>query len=146
MKKFFITILLVGLSVTAFSQNISKNQKIRDLLELTGAGKLGEQIAKKMLASFKDSYSNVDPQFWDEFSNQIKSEDLVNLIVPIYDKYYTEDDIDQLISFYKTPIGKKVIETLPAISQESMQAGQTWGRELAQKVMRQLKEKGYIKN
>jgi hypothetical protein len=63
--------------------------------------------------------------------------------VPIYDKYYTETDIDQLIEFYKSPVGKKMIEVQPQLTQESMLAGQTWGRQIAEKVMHRMKEKGY---
>lgn len=36
-------------------------------------------------------------------------------MIPIYDKYYTEDDIKQLTDFYQTPIGKKVISSTPLI-------------------------------
>lgn len=32
---------------------------------------------------------------------------------------------------------------MPQISQESMQAGQVWGKEIGEKVMRKLKQKGY---
>ena len=88
----------------------------------------------------------MDEKFWDDFAKEIKAEDLVNLIIPIYDKYYTEDDIDQLISFYNTPTGKKMIETLPIVTQESMTAGQAWGKLIGEKVIQQLTEKGYLNN
>lgn len=39
-----------------------------------------------------------------------------------------------------------MIETLPMVTQESMTMGQAWGKQIAEKVMRQLEEKGYLKN
>ncbi|NEP88512.1 MAG: DUF2059 domain-containing protein [Okeania sp. SIO2C2] len=40
---------------------------------------------------------------------------------PIYDKYFTEEDLQTLIEFYQTPTGRKTIELLPQLFQESMQ-------------------------
>lgn len=147
MKKILITFLICGFSIAASSQTstTTKTEKIKQLLEMSGSAKLGVQVANSMISSFQKSFTNVDKKFWEEFAKEIKAEELINLIIPIYDKHYTEEDIDQLISFYNSPIGKKMVETLPVISQESMTAGQAWGREIGEKVMKQLKEKGYLK-
>jgi hypothetical protein len=67
----------------------------------------------------------------------------VALVTPIYDKYYTEADIDQLITFYNSPIGKKSVELMPVIMQESMSVGQEWGKKIAEKIAKKLKDKGY---
>ena len=98
----------------------------------------------QMMSSFKNSYSTVKQEFWDNFRKEINANDIENLILPVYDKYYTETDIDQLITFYNSPIGKKMINTMPLVMQESMKAGQNWGREIGEKVLARLKEKGYL--
>ena len=41
------------------------------------------------------------------------SKEMADIIVPIYDKHFTESDIDGLIAFYRTPVGKKFIKELP---------------------------------
>ena len=40
---------------------------------------------------------------------------------PLYDKFFTEDELRGLISFYKSPVGQKSIDVMPALMQESMQ-------------------------
>lgn len=145
MKKLFFIFICFSLSITSNSQSLSKKEKIQKMLELSGSGKTGIQVMNNMIASFQNSYSNVNQQFWDDFAQQVTAEDIVNLIIPIYDKYYTEKDVDQLILFYGSPIGKKTIEMMPVITKESMAAGQLWGAEIGRKVYEQLKEKGYIK-
>ncbi len=40
---------------------------------------------------------------------------------PLYDKYFTEEDLQAMIDFYKTPTGKKTISVMPQLLQESMQ-------------------------
>jgi uncharacterized protein len=66
------------------------------------------------------------------------------MIIPNYDKYYTMEEINKMIEFYQTPLGKKVISTMPQIMQESVQAGQSWGKEVGEKVYNSLKEKGHL--
>ena len=51
-----------------------------------------------------------------------------------------------MIEFYQTPLGKKLVSTLPQIMQESMQVGQSWGKEVGDKIYNSLKEKGYVKD
>ncbi len=38
---------------------------------------------------------------------------------PLYDKFYTEQELKDLIAFYKTTTGQKLITTLPALLAES---------------------------
>jgi len=40
---------------------------------------------------------------------------------PLYDKFFTEDELKGLLSFYKSPVGQKSIVVMPALMQESMQ-------------------------
>lgn len=141
MKKSLLILSFCVVSLSANAQTTSKSQKINQLLEITGSGKLGIQVMNQMMSSFKTSYSKVNEQFWEDFKNEIKAEDLENMIIPIYDKYYTESDIDQLIAFYNSPIGKKMIATMPQVMQESMIAGQAWGKQISEKIQAKLKEK-----
>ncbi len=145
MKKYLILILLCVGGTVGFSQSSSKIENIKKLLDLTGSGKMGAQVAQTMISSFQESYSNVPNEYWESVKKEINADDIVALVIPIYDKYYTEEDIQKLIEFYESPIGKKVISTTPLIVQESMSAGKIWGENIGKKVMEKLKNDGYIK-
>jgi hypothetical protein len=144
MKKSLLILSFCVLSLSANAQSTSKSQKINQLLELTGSGKMAIQMINQMTTSFKTSYSKAGDKFWEDFKNEVKAEDLEKMIIPIYDKYYTESDIDQLIVFYNSPVGKKMISTMPQVMQESMIAGQAWGKQISEKVLEQLKAKGHL--
>lgn len=141
MKKLILLLSICSFSINTFSQ--TKKEKIHTLLNEMGSGKTGVIVAKTMIDAFKKNYPKVDQKIWDEFAKEIKSEDLIEMVVPVYDKYYTEDDVDQLLAFYKTPIGKKSIEVMPQIAQESMLAGQSWGKQIGEKIAKKLKDQGY---
>lgn len=145
-----ISLFLLIFFVTQFSllqaeDSEAKKADIKKLLQLTKSGELGIQAMNQMIGTFKTTMPSVPEKFWEDFMKEIKADDLVNLIVPIYEKHFTHDDIKGLIAFYETPVGQKFIQTQPAIAQESMEAGQKWGQELGMKVAQKLKEGGYTK-
>jgi hypothetical protein len=123
-----------------------KETDIRKLLEVSGSSKLGQQILDQMIGQFRKSMPDVPQEFWTKFQEQAQMDELVELIIPIYDKHFSDDDIKDLIKFYESPIGRKLMHEMPEIVQESMAIGQNWGRNMAQRVMQQLHEKGYVKS
>jgi len=70
-----------------------------------------------------------------------------DMIIPLYGKYYTGAEVKEMIRFYSTPLGKKTIETMPAIIAEGYQLGQRWGQGLGPgiqaRVQARLKKEGY---
>lgn len=143
MKRNLFILLLLSFSLTSFAQTTSKPAQIRKLLELTGSIRVATQMMDQMIAGYKANLTNVPGEFWDEFKKEIDAEGLVKLIIPIYDKYYSEEDLQQLIAFYETPLGKKVIEKTPYIARDSYASGEQWGKEIGTRVLERLKEKGY---
>jgi len=144
MKKSLLILSFLILSLSSNAQTATKKEKIKHLLEISGSAEIGIQVMDQMISYFKDSFSNTNQQFWDDFKKEVSTDGMIELIVPIYDKYYTESDIDQLIVFYNSPIGKKMISTMPQVMQESMNAGQNWGKQIGEKIIARLKEKGYM--
>ena len=144
MKKLTVAFIFSVFTLFAFSQDTAKISSIKTLLEVSGSGKLGEQVVQNMFASFKQSFPNVPEEFWNNVMKDVHPEVLITSMIPIYDKYYTTEEINKMIEFYQTPLGKKLIATMPQIMQASVQEGQSWGKEVGEKVYNSLKEKGYV--
>jgi uncharacterized protein len=119
----------------------AKRQDIRKLMELTGAGNVGQQIAAQMIPMFKQGNPQVPQAFWDEAKKEFNSESMIELIIPIYDKHLTHEDVKGLIAFYQSPLGRKMTSVMPQIAQESLQAGQQWGMQVAQRIQKRLQER-----
>jgi hypothetical protein len=126
-------------------ERAAKRAEIRKLIELTGAANISADALEKMIEPLKASYPQVPQEFWDTFVHEVHSDELVDLVIPIYDKYYTREEIQELTHFYQTPVGQKTIQVLPKLSAEAIDAGQEWGRMVADRAMRKLREKGYDK-
>jgi uncharacterized protein len=133
--------MLSGAVAAQESQKQPETQKqkdIRKLLKITGSGELGTQVMSQMIGSMKKTMPQVPEKFWGDFMKEVHTDELVDLIVPVYDRNLTHDDVKELIRFYESPTGKKFVSVLPKITQESMVVGEKWGRELAMKVVNKL--------
>ena len=78
----------------------------------------------------------------------VADEKLIDEIINIYARHFTEDDVRDMIAFYETPVGKKTIEVMPTLMQEGMQAGQRWAAEMLpgveERVVARLEVEGII--
>jgi hypothetical protein len=126
------------LSGAVRAEETQKQKDIRKLLKITGSGELGTQVMSQMIGSMKKAMPNVPDKFWGDFMKEVRTEELVDLIVPVYDRNLAQEDIKELIRFYESPTGKKFVSVLPKITQESMVVGEKWGRELAERVIKKL--------
>ena len=149
MKTATLTLLLALLTTLSFSQdNNTYKASLTKLLKVSGSEAAYKGVLVQMTTLFKQQQHSVPAEFWDEFiteANTNSIDQLVNLILPIYQKHLTEKDLLGVIAFYETPVGKKYAEKTPLLTQESMVAGQEWGKQLGQKVVDRLKAKGYMK-
>lgn len=117
---------------------------IRDLIAQTHAVDQALAAMETALPSQRAANPNIPPIFWDRFLAEARARrtDLEDLLVDVYERHFEADELRQLSSFYKTSIGQKLLATLPAVMQESMLAGQEWGRRLGAAVAEKLAAEG----
>jgi hypothetical protein len=126
----------------------AKEADIRRLLEVTGVKALATQTIDSMQKSIKPLLANSLPPgeyreklidlFFERFSSKADLQHLLDLAVPIYDKYLSHEEIKGLIQFYETPLGRKTISVLPALSEELRTEGEKWGQGLGRESMREV--------
>jgi hypothetical protein len=95
--------------------------------------KMLDAMVKPMRQMTHEQYlKNKDklPTDFEERTNKLLEEQLKALpldemlqaMVPVYQKHLTKNDVQALIAFYSSPTGQKLIQELPAITAEAMQA------------------------
>jgi len=88
---------------------------LKELKTLTAAQK--EQLRLKVLSNS----GRTGRRMYDLLLEKINFNKLIDDIsVPLYDKYFTETELGDLVAFHKSPTGKKVIEVMPNLVAESM--------------------------
>ncbi len=117
--------------------------RIRELLKLTNSEKIADQVLSEMIKTFRTAMPNVPEDLWTNFRKEVKVSDFSEIIIPVYSKHYTLDDIEGLIQFFKSPLGQKVIREQELLAKEIVAAGMLYGQLVGQKVKAALLEKGY---
>jgi hypothetical protein len=116
----------------AFAADDAKQQKIDELIRTIKVQDMFEQqiaqgrasyiaIGKKMFAHFQDQIGpSVDPErrarletafqrYLDRAMTFWKAEDLAAVWSARFGQDLSEDDLDQLLAFYRTPVGPKIV-------------------------------------
>lgn len=140
------TAVFIGLSFSAIAQtpavDPAKKAEINKMLELTGMNKLMDQMVDQMIASFQTNTATqeIPKEFWDKFRAKVKVNDLIEEMIPLYDKHYSLEDLKAVNAFYSTPTGQRLLQSMPVVMQESMAIGQAWGAKLGQQVIEEIKK------
>ena len=124
--KSFISSVIVALLIATSAGNLSaddlsdaKRVDIATLMEMTGALALGKQMSDVLVAqmtqAIKASRPDLAPELFDILRDEVNrtiEENLPNFVavmVPVYHKYFTHEDIKGMLRFYQTPLGQKAI-------------------------------------
>ncbi len=119
---------------------INSEQMSNSLLDAM-APALRQQASEKFKSSDQkekfDQIMEFTTQEMKELSNKLNNE----LLVTIYDKYFTHEEIKDIILFYESPIGKKMLEKTPEITKELMNTMMTeYMPEFQKKLMNKMQE------
>lgn len=146
MKKYFLAAVCLGLAaiLPALGQQSaapdappSKDEVVRfmDLMQIRlrivelfdgmkAQARMGAQqgFKKKVPDATPEELKKVDAVA-DEMFTGFPVDEMIDAMVPIYQKHLTKSDLDAVIAFYSSPAGQKFIKESPAMMSEGMQVG-----------------------
>ena len=140
MRKLWICSILLFfvLATSGFGQ--SKQQDIRRLIEIITPN----TMADMMHPVFQQMGINAPRTFYVTFfSNTIIMNDYYDIVIPLYDKHFTHNDIIEMLRFYQTPTGKKILETMGPMMSEAMPLMMGWSERVTPLLMNELTRTGY---
>ena len=47
-------------------------------------------------------------------------DEIIELLIPVYDKYYTDKELTEIIQFYESPTGQKILDVTSLIMKETV--------------------------
>ena len=150
-KAISVIILTMVISVNLRSQEIPKEYKeiMNEYYEVVNVKKSYLNIIDLLFSSFKTKYSNeiIPDEFWVKIQNEfiISVDDILIKLTEVYYKYYSIEDIEKIIEFYKSEIGQKLLKNQISIQNESYHIGAEFGQNITKKVLEELKKEGYLK-
>jgi hypothetical protein len=68
------------------------------------------------------NYEELMAKFMDDMFRDMPWDEMMQAMIPAYQKHLTRGDIDHLVAFYSTPTGQKVLRELPSMMADAMQS------------------------
>lgn len=130
-KTIGITIFTLLITISTFGQD--KAADLKHLFEIMQSEKMIDGMFDNMIPAITqqarsqikgedaqekfDSYMEFVMTATKEMTKKMINEEMVK----IYDKHFTQDEIKELIKFYESSIGKKMIEKTPDLTKDLME-------------------------
>jgi hypothetical protein len=130
----------------------SKRLLIHELLQLSGGGQTADQVSQLFLEQIRYVYGGLVEEvvasesdlsaeekqalrehlgdfdrfasvFSERFAERIDLDALLEAVyVPLYDRYFEENELREIVAFYRTPTGRKMITVLPGLTQDGLES------------------------
>lgn len=151
MRRLTAAVLLIAVPALATQPNPSAKQKelIDQLITLTHLDDnvrfLLDAMLERMTKESTERRSEDDKKDLERYRQLVREkidygEWIRGVYEPLYAKYFTEEQLADLVAFYKTPTGQQVVKALPEIEREAMQTAGAQIQEKFAALARQVDE------
>ena len=121
----------------------------RDVIAIKGAAGMTEPLVRGVIESVKNSFVPTNPNLTRELNDVAttlhkeldgkSSSDVLDQMARAYAARFTEQDLKDLLVFYKTPLGQKFIREEPNAIEDGLKRAQQWADSFADTVMARMR-------
>jgi hypothetical protein len=153
-----IVLALVGTAGRASAQGAAPNAAhqpsqaaillAKQILETKHADNIFDPLIRGVVIKTRDFFMQTN-FMWGKDLNEVadslikqysvRSGELLNDAARIYASHFTEAELKQLLAFYQSPLGQKVITEEPKTADESMSMAASWADKLSEEVMSKMR-------
>jgi hypothetical protein len=144
MKKLLLALLACTCTlVSAYAQasTTPSDESLKELLQLSGSEKLVSDMQQRMKGVFANSIKQtlasqgasaeqvammdkMEQKMSTLLAEEMSWSKMEAAYLQVYKESFTQDEINQLIAFYKSPTGQMFVQKMPTVMQKSMLAMQ----------------------
>jgi len=119
-----------------------KAAAIRTLLEVTNTAEMFLHGFEEAAAAQPTS-AELPEDFWDRFKAKVRTQvpQFLEMLIPVYDAQLSLEDVNGLIEFYRTPLGRRYVAAQPPLTSEMMRVGQRWAMMVVGQVFMEMSNK-----
>ena len=128
----------------------------KELVALKGGNSMFDPLIPGVIERAKNSFVPTNPQLigqLNQVAEQLKKEyasksvDITNEVAKVYAQHFTEAELKEILVFYKSPVGRKMVTEEPKAIEQSLKAAQDWAAKFSDVVLErfrvEMKKKGY---
>lgn len=127
-----------------------------ELIKVTGVATLFDPLIAGVVEQAKNLYLQQNPalaQDLNAIAAKMRADlaprfpELTDEVAKIYVAHFSEQELKDIIAFYKSPVGNKMLKQQPLVVEKSMKFAQDWAIKLSDEVIvtmrEELKKKGH---
>jgi uncharacterized protein len=150
-----LTLALIGLGKPALAQAPAASPSpaaillAKQIIQLKGVDKLFDPLVRGVIVKARDQFMQTN-FMWANDLNAVaaqlekeyapRANELVDASARIYASHFTEAELKQLLAFYQSPLGRKVIEEEPKTLDESMANAGNWASNFSDEVIAKMRD------
>jgi uncharacterized protein len=121
----------------------------KELVTVTGATALFNPLIAGVVEQAKLLYLQQNPNLstdLNDIATKMRSDltprfvELTNEVARLYATHFTEQELKDILAFYKSPAGQKMLSEQPKVVDGSMKFAQNWANQLSDEVMAKMRD------
>ena len=144
-------VVLVTFSPLAHAQQPSAAamSSAKELISITGATTLFSPLIAGVVEQAKVLFLQQNPALskdLNEIATRMRADlqprftELTDEVARLYAQNFTEQELKDILAFYKTPAGKKLLTAQPQVVDTSMKFAQDWANKLSDQVIAKMRD------
>jgi hypothetical protein len=151
-----VALAAIGLAGTAKSQGVAQPPQVspaqlalaKQIVEIKGVKAMFAPLVHGVIKKTTDSVLQTN-MMWGKDINEIsaqiekdyapRGQEIVDATARYYASHFTEAELKQILTFYQSPVGQKMLVDEPRALDESMAYAGSWGDNLSVEVMSKLR-------
>ena len=120
----------------------------REVITIKGASSMTDPLVRGVIESVKNSFVPTNPNLTRELNDVAlilhkeldgRSSEVLEQMAQAYAARFTEQELKDLLVFYKTPLGQKFIKEEPVALEDGLKRAQRWADAFADTVMARMR-------
>jgi hypothetical protein len=131
----------------ALAKELVNNARIAELLSKTSA-----QLLPQTLATIRQNNPKMTNEAFDQLKQitltevQVILPEIIDATVTVYETDFDEEELRELTRFYRTPVGREIMEKVPKMALQLQTLGTAFGKKLVEHITTRLIEEARKKN
>jgi len=128
-----------------------KRQAIQEMLRVSQARQIASQVFEAIQGQFLPQIEKANPKSGERIRRILREEidaavnetmdEIMAASATVWAKHFTTEEVRRLTDFYKTELGRKLVEKQPKIFRETLQATMPISREMMDQVRKALRRR-----
>jgi len=143
MKKIVTILSMIFILTNLGAQSI--DEKVKTLMIIDGTLKNIEELITQTVNQQQQMNPTIPNGFWNSLNEELQEKALPNffkLVSPIYTNAFSENQIDDLLKFYNSDIGKTLVLKQPQIIAELNMPIRQWSQDVNSQIISKIENRG----